>query len=252
MTEKDKDILIEKMLDRPAELSTADIAVIMADEELRELYDTSVMLADSLQRQPVVDNDREWELFSRRLAVGHTRSDAVRKPERKLLHLRRVVRVVAVVAGVMLLSAVVVRMMRNVSDGDMTLDAGSMMTAESVVQQPDTVGMTDTSPEVGIADTLAGEHIADGAPAGRNVAAANSRSTVSVIHTPDDFNIDEYIEIEQARIDNEVAMAVARVYEAEYSTYLDVTEYEPDIQPGDDAPVLSHIVDPQIDRLVML
>lgn len=252
MTEKDKDILIEKMLDRPAELSSGEIDAIMADEELRELYDTSVMLAGSLRRQPVVDDDREWELFSRRLPVMPPLSVAVRPPESKLLQFKRVLRIAAVVAGVMLLSAVVVRMLRSVPDVGKTLNAGGMMTAEFVEQQPDTVGMPDTSPEVRIADTLAGEHIADAAPAGTNVAASTPPSTVSTIHTPDDFNIDEYIEIEQARIDNEVAMAVARVYEAEYSTYLDVTEYEPDIRAGDDAPVLSHVVDPQIDRLVML
>lgn len=260
MTEKDKDILIEKMLDRPDSLSASDIEAIMADEELRELYGASVMLADTLQPQPAIDGDREWELFSRRLAASKPQLAAesqsemavAPKAKRKRPMLNRIVRVAAVLAGVLLLSAVIISMLNGPVVDD------TLMVASNV------------------ADTKPVEHIADAAvaaqatvPAVEEVSAeqpevaptqAVNPAPQPVEHAeaitdglPDDFDIDEYIAIRQARIDNEVAMAMAQVYEAEYRAYLDVAGQEPEYESvPDDAPALTRSFNPEIDQLIML
>ena len=258
MTEKDKDILIEKMLDRPDSLSASDIEAIMADEELRELYGASVMLADTLQPQPAIDGDREWELFSRRLAASQpqlaaeSQSDMAVVPKAKRKRLHPIVRVAAVLAGVLLLSAVIIRMLNGAAVDD------TLMVARNV------------------ADTKPVEHIADAAvtaltivPAVEEVSAeqpevaptqAVNPAPQPVEHAeavtaglPDDFDIDEYIAIRQARIDNEVAMAMAQVYEAEYRAYLDVAGQEPEYESvPDDAPALTRSFNPEIDQFIML
>jgi len=96
MTEEIKNTLIEKMIDRPDELTSDEIMAICSDEELRELYDISSKLQDTLQPVPQTPVAQEWDMFSRRLNM--------RRPKKKLY--RRLLQTAAVVAGVLLGSLV--------------------------------------------------------------------------------------------------------------------------------------------------
>lgn len=242
MTEATKDILIEKMVDRPAELTPADIGAIMADEELREIYEVSVRLTDALQSGPEIDMDREWELLNARIAA--------RQPRKRRLF-RRMVRIAAAAAVVVLLGAVVVKMLPKAPEDAGMLTAETAGTGEQIEQQRDTVAEPSVITPMQVAEMNIGrEHIADAVPLGGH-SGAIGRSATSP--RADNFDIDEYIAREQARIDNEIAMAMAEVYEAEYAVYSDVADDLLDVDTMEyDAMGFHHIPDAEIDKLIML
>lgn len=204
MTEQEKDILIEKMLDAPGQLSPGEITAILADGELRDIYGISVRLKTALHRPPAVDAADEWKRFSRRITVRR------RRP------LIAMMRCVAAVVALLLVSVVIVRL--EVGDGDADIQdklADSKNTADSAaVVSPATGDTTMPAPET--VDCInAGE-------AKPHVAAAPRRKTQRAI-TPAvqaecyaEADIDHYIRVEQARIDNDVAMAMAEAYKAMY------------------------------------
>lgn len=206
MTEEIKNTLIEKMIDRPDTLTSDEIMAICSDEELRELYEISTKLQDTLQPVPQTPAAQEWDMFSRRLSM--------RRPKKKLY--LRLVQTAAVVAGVLLISAVIVKI-----TGDVPSASVSSLTSD-VVNSGITENPADTirSQNDKLVTTLKndGTHIADASKPDKNHSAKKTKSASTPTATPD---FDEYLRIEQARIDNEIAMAMAEVYEAEYLASLE-------------------------------
>lgn len=206
MTEEIKNTLIEKMIDRPNELTSDEIMAICSDEELRELYDISSKLQDTLQPAPQTPVTQEWDMFSRRLST--------RRPKKRLyLHL---VQSAAAVAGILLISAVIVKITGHApSESDSPLTADVIST--DITKSPaDTIRCQNDK----LVTTLKndGTHIADASKPDKNHSAKKAKSASTPTATPD---FDEYLRIEQARIDNEIAMAMAEVYEAEYLASLE-------------------------------
>lgn len=202
MTDREKDILIEKMLEAPGQLSPGEIAAILADEELRDIYGISVRLKTALRRPPAVDTADEWKRFSKRITVRR------RRP------LFAIMRCVAAVVALLLVSVVIVRL--TVRDGDADIkdilaDSKNIVDSAAVVlpaTDDSAVPAPETAPCVN-----AGE-------AKPHFAAAPRRKTQRAI-TPTaqaeryaEADIDHYIKVEQARIDNDVAMAMAEAYKA--------------------------------------
>lgn len=206
MTEEIKNTLIEKMIDRPDELTSDEIMAICSDEELRELYDISSKLQDTLQPAPQTPVTQEWDMFSRRLNT--------RRPKKKLY--RRLLQTAAVVAGLLLISAVIVKITGHApSAPDPSLTADVIST--DITKNPaDTIRCQNDK----LVTTLKNDasHIADASKPDKNHSAKKAKSASTPTATPD---FDEYLRIEQARIDNEIAMAMAEVYEAEYLASLE-------------------------------
>lgn len=206
MTEEIKNTLIEKMIDRPDTLTSDEIMAICSDEELRELYEISTKLQDTLQPEPQTPVAQEWDMFSRRLGI--------RRPKKMLY--RRLMPTAAAVAGVLLISAVIVKIIGHapsVSDSSLT---AVVVNTDITEIQPDTTGCLNDK----LATTLKNDtpHIAEVSMPDKNHSPKKSKSTSTPTATPD---FDEYLRIEQARIDNEIAMAMAEVYEAEYLASLE-------------------------------
>lgn len=206
MTEEIKNTLIEKMIDRPDELTSDEIMAICSDEELRKLYDISSKLQDTLQPAPQTPVTQEWDMFSRRLST--------RRPKKKLY--RRLLQTAAAVAGILLISAVIVKITGHApSESDSQLTADVIST--DITKSPaDTIRCQNDK----LVTTLKndGTHIADASKPDKNHSAKKAKSASTPTATPD---FDEYLRIEQARIDNEIAMAMAEVYEAEYLASLE-------------------------------
>lgn len=206
MTEEIKNTLIEKMIDRPDELTSDEIMAICSDEELRNLYEISSKLQDTLQPAPQTPVTQEWDMLSRRLST--------RRPKKKLY--RRLLQTAAVVAGLLLISAVIVKITGHAPsapDPSLTADVISTDITKSTA---DTIRCQNDK----LVTTLKNDasHIADASKPDKNHSAKKAKSASTPTATPD---FDEYLRIEQARIDNEIAMAMAEVYEAEYLASLE-------------------------------
>lgn len=206
MTEEIKNTLIEKMIDRPDELTSDEIMAICGDEELRELYEISTKLQDTLQPAPQTTVTQEWDMFSSRLDI--------RRPKKKLY--LRLLQTAAVVASILLISAVIVKITGHApsaSDSSLTAD---VINTDITKSPADTIRCQNDK----LVTTLKndGSHIAEASKPDKNHSAKKAKSASTPTATP---NFDEYLRIEQARIDNEIAMAMAEVYEAEYLASLE-------------------------------
>lgn len=204
MTDREKDILIEKMLEAPGQLSPGEITAILADDELRDIYGISVRLKTALRRPPAVDTADEWKRFSKRITVRR------RRP------LIAIMRCVAAVVALLLVSVAIVRLTAGDGDADIQdILADSKNTVDSAaVVLPATDDSAVPAPE--------SAPCVNAAEAKPHVAAAPRRKTQRAI-TPAvqaeryaEADIDHYIKVEQARIDNDVAMAMAEAYKAMY------------------------------------
>lgn len=205
MTDEQKDILMAKMLDAPSSLSDVELDAIVHDDELRDIYEISVAVSGACLRHPEFDVKQEWKRFAPRLR---------RKPSA----MRRVMRVAAIFIGVAVLSGVVATMT------DSRLTSGS--TAEMAwVELPPTSGgniLSIAVPPATVTDS------GDAAPVlnkKKRVASQekiNAKTEISengdFCETDDpDIDIDEYIRIQQARIDNDLAMQTAEIIADEYN-----------------------------------
>lgn len=203
MTDETKNILIAKMLDCPDTLTSDETAAIMGDEELRELYEISVRLQDSLQLEPQIDAQEEWNSFRQRLV-----------PARKRLF-RRFMRIAAVFVGVALVSGIAVKVIHEATPESRLIavaDCDSILPVlpETRLLVPDNGTLIS-----------GGEDISQAASVTPAPSAKEVTSKPGNPKTGQEMNVEEYIRIEQARIDNDVAMAMAQVYEDKYLASLE-------------------------------
>lgn len=241
MTEEIRNILIEKMLDRPGELTDADISAIRSDEELRDIYNVSVELKGALSPAQEISAADEWQRFLPRIAVRRRR-----KPL-----LRRVALVAAAIAGLMLISGIVVKMLDvTPSATDTPLIAGS---SGEAVMPADTISVSNsTAPVLLAGDAHASGQLADASVSVRNSTHTASRREAQASQTAP-VDVDELMRIEQARIDNEIAMALAEVYEAEYYARLDMAVDLVDCEEiGTEILTSSFLSDDELDKVTML
>lgn len=224
MTDEIRNNLIEKMIDRPADLSPDEIAAIMGDAELRDFYEISVDLQNSLIEEPQINAEEEWGNFRRLLSA-----------RRRHLSLKAIMQIAAIFIGIALLSGVVLNIINNQSsqtsvtgmlaDVQRTNDScGIAVVPKTKIaineQQPTTTSPTSTSPS-----TAETPHSTPSSPKTAPTIASETKATTTPTATanattdiyPSDFDPDQYVKVQQARIDNEIAMAMAKRYLTEYN-----------------------------------
>ena len=198
MTEDAKNILIEKMIDRPAELSPDDIQSILHDEELREIYDTSVLLRDAMISPLMSDPADEWKCFRSRLS-----------PRRRQAPWLRYIAYAAAIVLLALVIPVAVRLLDHPDSPDSSLNIAQIDTAKMVAP-------SDPHPASVVAATHPVDDLSDPqvkAPAISTSKVAKSPSRSKPQPSPLDADIEQKVRTQLARIDNEVAMALAQVYQ---------------------------------------
>lgn len=193
MTEEQKEILLGRMVDNPAGLSSDDMAMIAGDEELRELYQLSADLKTACVKPPEIDEAKEWQRFRSRMRVAGRRR-----------RWSRMVRVAAIFLGVMLLSGVAVTLI----DRKMLMPESTEIAAVPV----DTVSVAPMQKEA-----ASPELIAEGAVKDAVKDAVGEAKCADVKQcTPSEPSIEEYLAVQQARIENEIATELAEAIKQQY------------------------------------
>ncbi|MDE6299323.1 MAG: hypothetical protein K2M10_06745, partial [Muribaculaceae bacterium] len=203
MTEEQKEILIAKMLDAPDSLSEAEVEMILHDDELRQLQAISYEMEDALTPGPKIDIERELDLWRLRL----------RKRPSKF---RWIMRVAAVFAGVMILSGGVVKLVDFIfSQGEETVTAEVDKSSDPqlIISLP-----MPTIEDAQIAETKT-------PPAEKKLSTSSRR----IIHKSarklpaereEEFDIDEYIRLQQAKVEHELAMQGANYVLEDVGDYM--------------------------------
>ena len=216
MTEQEKDILIGKMLDSPSSLTDEELDIILTDDELRDIYEISAAVSGAYIDQRDYDMADEWVLF---------RSNIRRRP----MPMRWVMRIAAIFLGVVFVGGVTVRII------DRKFDAPR----QSIAKVQDIKSPSGITP---IEDDIKSEEIPKKEDSRslirRNNTASSCRyaSNTKITKTgqmetqEENIDIDEYLRIQQARIDNDLAMMEAESYLYEYNEFLqnldDIDSYD--------------------------
>ena len=188
MTEQQRETLIAKMLDAPASLSDTDLELITADPETRDIYEMAVDVSNSRSPRFDIDTEKEWKLLRPRLSA------------RAEQPLRRLMRAAAIFVGIMLFSGIALRFANeepaNIADA---------MVAKTEKPQTKAPSAESASP--------IDEPQPSASPASTKPLVANTAKKRKMVEksTPE-IDVDELLRIQQARIDNAIAIQTAQIY----------------------------------------
>lgn len=231
MTEEDKDILIEKMIDKPETLTPDEIALISSDAELKELYEISVRLADEMTPMPEVDIDAEW-MKMHKLILGKT------------FQKKSYFRWTGIVAGIVVLlicGGVAVRYNLPDRKSHQIIDIHYLTPEQAAYYKSLEAKGSDANDEPSLEN--------------QDKRQVSKKPCIQSPKLSDNENsdFDEYLRIEQARVDNEVAVALARVYREDYSVSLEALADILDQQSENDSCLIVNDVNEiNINQLTML
>ncbi len=193
MTDEQRDMLIAKIVDSPSSLTEKELDAMLHDDDLKDIYEMSAAVSSACICQPEPDVEAEWERFRPRL-------------RRKPTPMKWVMRVAAIFLGVMLASGIAVKIINKVFTPKET--AIIAKTETTVAEEPLSV---EPIPKEAAAEVVA--------------VKVKKRTTVKVKpREQNEMDIDEYLRIQQARIDNDIAMQNAAVYEDEYNNLMAILD----------------------------
>lgn len=195
MTEVQKEILIAKILDSPSCLSDEEVGIILHDDEMRDIYEISAAVNGSVRASEMaLDVDDEWSRFRARYRKNGS-------------PLRWIVRTAAVISGIILVS----------------LLAGFLIFRISPADETKVIAKADPAIIIGESLPAIKEEYAPAIPAEAEKPAkpiTKTRKAPRKESAPGqdtiEIDIDEYLRIQQAAIDNEIALQTARIIKEEY------------------------------------
>jgi len=225
MTEEQKEILIGKMIDAPFSLSDGELDLILHDDELRDIYEVSAALSSACIRQPELDMKAEWKRF---------RPCIRRKPTA----MRWGMQVAAIFLGVIIASSIVVRIIDNSFNNDQP----SIIAKADQLQELKNDPVASPNPQA--TETKKDAKKEPAIKISHSTTLAHNLTTAEINNPPTtatqvkiDIDIEEYLRIQQARIDNDLAMQVAESYIEEYDDLVAILD-----ATGADYPALDNVI----------
>lgn len=198
MTEEQKEILIAKMIDAPSTLTDEELAIITEDQELRDIYETSSAISGASLSQSAYDPEEEWERFRPRI-------------RRKSLRMHWFMRTAAIFLGVIFASGLIVRFI------DKTLTEETKPAIAKVEQKPTSPVSSPISKTS--ASTISKSNEQRTKILKQKPVYDKKKPAYDVADSEEsefDIDIEEYLRVQQARIDNDLALQAAEIYREEY------------------------------------
>ncbi|MDE7393674.1 MAG: hypothetical protein K2M80_04285 [Muribaculaceae bacterium] len=212
MTDELREILLAKMLDNPRELTADQLASIESDGELRELYSLALAVAGSSVAVPGMDVDAGWDALKPRLAT---------KPKKRFNLSASVIGAAAAVTLLVVAIAGVILNPQLPSESDIALitsvdDQHPAQLSIAEIKRHFSASLPTTESVMAKVVTITPEPEVTLEPPEPPEPEVDEQFTVVEIDP------EELIRIEEARLDNEVAMAIADVYRTELQNQLDI------------------------------
>lgn len=207
MTEEQKDKLIAKMIDTPSLLTDEEVLAILENDELRDIYEMSSEVADACLSQPDFDMEEEWNRF---------RTHMHRKP----LLTRWVMRVAAIFLGVILISGIAIKFSGRFFTASTKQQVVANVDKPVVSEQSScSVNNQQKQDENVVENNITSVRKESGTVVKSLPGNKNSIDTED-INIDEEMDIDEYLRIQQARVDNDLALQTAEIYKDEYQAIL--------------------------------
>lgn len=198
MTEEQKDILIAKMIDSPALLSDSELEAIIDDSDLREIYEMSVAVSAAYMGRRPIDAAQGWEHFKRHI-----------KPKATLT--QWALRIAAVWIGVMVVAGAVVGLL-SIDVHPPHIASVGVKTDTIHPRQITTINVVSPDREI-----VAKAQVSD---TPKRAEIPMHASVIDSVPQSEQLDIDEYMRIQQAAIDNEFAQLTAELVEDDYAALL--------------------------------
>lgn len=204
MKEDDKVNLINKMIDNPDSLTKQDFDAILKDREIKEIYEISSSIKGFIMSGIEVNGMKEWELFRPRI-------------KNKTNPFKWIMRVAAIFLGIMIISNIMVRIIDRVLDQHPTTVISNSNerydgnTQNGMKKQPLTIPLEDISQkvvEVNNVEIVSEKEIQHLTSSPK----ATKEKIDSEIPKSNEIDIDEYLRIQEAKIENELAFLNAQIY----------------------------------------
>lgn len=186
MTEEQKEFLIAKMLDTPASLTDEELEDIVSDTELRDIYEVSATAAEALSTKAEFDLADEWALFHKRL-------------KRRRLPLRQIFKAVACLAGIITISAVFLK-----TTTTSLSDNAPAAICEATTADKEAMPSIPISPEATL--TPSSNHQTTISALKQPAPSQNGEVAIQELPPLSDSELEEYLDLQQARIENDLAM----------------------------------------------
>ncbi len=224
MTENQREAIIAKMIDAPETLSGEELGMIEHDAELRDIYGISASVSGASLSQPEIDMAEEWALFRPRL-------------QRKPSIMRRVMRLAALWLTICAMGWTVGLVIDKIfSSND---DSPVMASEEKKTPEPEEAiinyaeAADDPVPDTAGATHAGADQAAPSAPKARK-----RRTDADAPLPAREIDIDEYLRIRQAEIDNDLALITAEAYAAEYENIILLLDLEGETDPVIESTIL--------------
>lgn len=205
MTEEQKEILITRMIDSPSSLSDEELEMILQDEELLSLYNVSAALGNACFPQPELDMHAEWESFRKRI-------------RRRQVSMRWQMRVAAIFLGVIFASAIAIKIINNLIVGEQSPVIAKV--EQSPESTADDMNFQSSEEEMKAAETekntLAEEGNYSSISISKTATCEANQGEAKLVDSERDEDIDEFLRLQQARVDNDLAVMAAESYMEEY------------------------------------
>lgn len=206
MTDEQRDIIIAKMIDAHSTLTDEELDLIANDIELSDIQELSAAVRGAYVPKPEINVDDEWSRFRKRMTS---------KPS----PLRRLIIVAAILMGVALIYSI----MAIIFDHKLTPDQQELIAEinhpqESAIVQIAEDQILDTTvlteePQLSYCsiNQTKPDH------SYKRHHSANEISDSTTIDQTEEIDIDEYLRIQQAMIDNDIAMLNAEILLDKYA-----------------------------------
>ncbi len=206
MTDEQRDIIIAKMIDAPAALTDEELRMIASDAELSDIQAVSAAVSGAYARKPTIDIEDEWSRFKKRIP---------RKPSIMLI--------LSPVAAIFMGAAMISSIFMIIINHKATPESAELLAENQQIQEsanrdePDSVILT---PEIKasakpLASNRANRSKSASMPKKQHPVSAVDETPVTNI--TDEIDVDEYLRIQQAMIDNDIAMLNAEILLDEYT-----------------------------------
>lgn len=200
MTDAQKERLIEKMIDTPSLMTDEELELILNDQELWDIYEMSSSLSNAYIPQPEVVIRKEWKSFKPFL-----------KKKPNFIHI--FVKIAAIFLGILVLSSITGMVVYRLVNNDerkviVKVDEKKIIEVLSSEEPKNTLSenkneMTPSESQNNIYQTP------------REV---NSKSVINDnMKESEEIDIEEYMRIQQARVDNELAVLEVQLILDEYN-----------------------------------